>query len=149
MLAVLITMLSSLKQTRSTQKTVPSLIAWMVFAPESQPMSLAKWLKVPPGNTASGSPASTATPAAHDTDPSPPAMASTSARWAAERNASSIVVGTDLDDLDRRQLRSHLVGDRRAGTAARGRVDHQDDAGTVGSSRRVDLQRVGGGQMSG
>ena len=55
----------------------------------SQPMSLAKWLNVPPGNTANGNPASTATAAAHETVPSPPPTASTSARSAAERSTSS------------------------------------------------------------
>ena len=90
MLAVLTTMCSSLRHTRSTQDTSPRRIASTVLATLSQPMSLAKWLKVPPGKTASGIPCSTAMPAAHDTVPSPPPTASTSARLAASRNASSM-----------------------------------------------------------
>ena len=40
----------------STQATLPRRIASTVWPTVSQPMSLAKWLNVPPGNTASGDP---------------------------------------------------------------------------------------------
>ena len=88
MLAVLMTIWVSLRHTRSTHDTVPSCIARMVLAWCSHPMSLAKWLNVPAGNTASGRPVSTATAAAHATVPSPPPMPSTSARSAAARSTS-------------------------------------------------------------
>ena len=88
MLAVLMTTSSSLRETRSTHDTLPSRIAVTVRSTVSQPMSLAKWLKVPAGNTASGTPVSTATAAAHDTVPSPPPTASASARCAAARKAA-------------------------------------------------------------
>ncbi len=72
MLAVLITICFSLRQTMSTHDTQPRRIASTVLAAVSQPMSLAKWLNVPAGKTASGMPASIATPAATATVPSPP-----------------------------------------------------------------------------
>jgi hypothetical protein len=50
-------------------------------------MSAAKWLKVPPGNTSSGTLASMATRAAAATVPSPPHTASTSAPLAACRSS--------------------------------------------------------------
>lgn len=90
MLAVLSTMCLSLRHTRSTYAALPCRMASTVRATVSQPMSFAKWLNVPPGNTASGRPASTAMPAAHATVPSPPPTARTSQRDAASRSTSSM-----------------------------------------------------------
>ena len=148
MLAVLTTMCSSLRHTRSTQATLPRRIASTVLATLSQPMSLAKWLNVPPGKTASGMPCSTAMPAAHDTVPSPPPTASTSARLAASRNASSMSSSVaELDDLGGGQRFAHFVDDARARPAARRRVDHQHHARAVGAWAVSDPQRIGGGDL--
>ncbi len=89
MLAVLTTICFSLRHTMSTQEMSPPWIAATVLAVVSQPMSLAKWLNVPPGKTASGTPCSTAIDAAAATVPSPPPTPSTSASRAAARSTSS------------------------------------------------------------
>ncbi len=145
MLAVLTTMCSSLRQTRSTHATLPRRIASTVLATLSQPMSLAKWLKVPPGKTARGRPFSTAMPAAHETVPSPPPTASTSACFAASRSAATMSSSPPSSTISAVGKRlTHFVDDPRSGSAARCGVDHQHHARAVGSWGRVDPERIGG-----
>ena len=148
MLAVLITIWSSLRQTRSTHDTLPERMAETVRSTVSQPMSLAKWLNVPAGKTASGNPADTATDAAEATVPSPPPTPSTSARSAAARNtvsgSSSL---TEFDDLGLGELLADFVDNACAVPAARGRVDDEDDAVAVGTFGGLDPQRLGRRQL--
>ena len=86
-------------------------------------------------------------PAAHDTVPSPPPTASTSARSAARAAPLEIVALPELDDLGLRQRVAHLVDDACAGAATRSWIDHQHHAGAVRAGRGVDPQRVGGRQL--
>ena len=101
-------------------------MAATVLATVSQPMSLAKWLNVPAGKTASGSPASTATAAAHDTVPSPPPIAEhLGALGGRAQHVFGVVVLAEFDDLGLGQLLADLVDDAGAGAAAGRRVDDQ------------------------
>jgi hypothetical protein len=70
---------------RSTFATVPARIAAIAVDSGYMPRSLAKWLNVPAGSTASGMPCSRAAAAACWTVPSPPATASTSQSAAVAR----------------------------------------------------------------
>ncbi len=150
MLAVLITISFSLRHTRSTHDTLPERIAVTVRSTVSQPMSLAKWLNVPAGNTASGTPVSTATAAAHDTVPSPPPTASTSARWAAARSAvSRIVVLAEFDDLGLRQLLPHLVDDPAPLPLPEAGLTTSTTPSPSGRSGASTQQRFGGRQLGG
>jgi hypothetical protein len=81
-------------------------------------MSFAKWLNVPPGKTASGTPASTATPAAHETVPSPPCDRE-HFRPAGRRTKGlfDIIVVAQLDNLGPQQGLSHFIDDARARSA--------------------------------
>ena len=103
------------------------------------PSSPAKWSSVPPGTTASGSPASRAMPAAVLTVPSPPADPEDGRGRAASRRACSMSSPVDQHTSASGSSRAQLglAAARRCSPAPARRVDDEDEPGAVGQRRRL------------